>query len=361
MRLRLLPPSPQLGWLPYPWLAFLGFFIVGMFAAPVTISSTTLNIAGLLLFLFVYFRAFWIDDGSRLLIPIGVCTFLGVGFSMVNPGAAVFFHYASFFSGRLGRWQYSVFSIVSILLVIVLSWHFFDHGLGYLLTAGLVSAALGAMSIQIYEADKIQRRLARSEAEIEQLATIAERERIARDLHDVVGHTLSVITMKAELAQRVMDAEPERSRQELSEIENVARTALDEVRQTITGYKHLGMRTEFANVQKSLQSANIDTHFEPPPESIAVSAEHESALIMVLKEASTNIIRHSKARNCSIALEDSGSGVVLTVHDDGIGYKEQMGNGVTGMTERIVSLGGTLSISNRSGTLVTATVPLLRC
>jgi two-component system sensor histidine kinase DesK len=355
--MKFLPKHSGTGRLPYAWLAFLGFFIVGMFEPPITMTKTSANVAALVVFLILFFRAFWIDDRRNLLLACSVFALLGIGLSLINPGSAVFFHYASFFAGRLGRWQTSAAVVVAILLIIVGVWYIRDLSVQYLLTAGLVSAALGGMSIQIFSTEKIHQRLAHSEAEVKQLATIAERERIARDLHDIVGHTLSVITLKSELAQRLFVIDPDKSKQEMNDIEDISRSALDEVRRTITGYRHIGIQEEISSIHKSLRAANIETHVVPPTERLVISAEQESTLIMVVKESVTNVIRHSKARNCTIGLDTVGTTITLTVHDDGVGYRHNAGTGVIGMKERIVALGGNISIADDDGTLVTVRLP----
>ncbi len=357
MRLRLIPKSAGLGRLPYAWLAFLGFFVAGMFISPITATNIVISIAGLGVFLVFYFRAFWISDGPGLLLPIGIFSLLGVGLSFINPGAAVFFQYAGFFSGRLGNWRFSIAVAALILLLIVATWYALDRPLQFLLSAGLVTAALAAMSMQIFAAERLQRQLTRSQAEVEQLATIAERERIARDLHDVVGHTLSVISTKSELAHRLFSTDPEKSRQEIVEVEDIARNALDEVRQTISGYKHLGLQKEIANLCGSMRSAGIDSQFEQPEEPVVVPAQHETTLIKILKEAITNVIRHANAKSCRIRLEAADSNVVLTVHDDGVGYANQTGSGLDGMTEHVKAIGGSVSISSQNGTLLIASLP----
>ncbi len=357
MRIRLLPKDSGVGWLPYAWLGFLGFFIMGMFAPTVTPSKILISIVGLLLFLVSFFRCYWIDTGPRLFGHISFMVTLGLGFSFINPGASVFFHYASFFAGRLGKWQQSVACIIAILVVIVLTWHYGGLAIQYLLTGAIVSAALGAMSMQIYASERVQLQLARSEEEREQLATIAERERIARDLHDVVGHALTVIALKSEVAEKVIASGPDEARKELGEIRDIASEALSEVRKTVTGYRQSGIQKAILGSQQSLRAADIHPDFSFPGKPLQLSAAQESALIMVLREAVTNVIRHAKANTCSVKLETNETGIKLSIQDDGSGTGNTTGNGIRGMQERITELGGDFSLQHNAGTLITIQLP----
>ena len=358
MHIRLLPKETETAWLPYAWLGFLVFFIIGMFAPNVTTFKIVISIAGLIVFLASFFRCYWIDQGPRLFGHISLMIALGVGFSVINPGASVFFHYASFFAGRLGKWQHSVACIVAILVIITVSWHYGGLVFQYLLVGGIVSAALGAMSMQIYAAERVRLQLARSEEEREHLATIAERERIARDLHDVVGHALTVIALKSEVAERALESEPDVSRKELNELRDIASDALSEVRKTVTGYRQSGIQKAILDMQQSLRTAAVNPDFSFPTEPLHLSAAQESALIMVLREAVTNVIRHAQAKECSIKLIANDERIQLTLQDDGIGTDNTHGNGISGMKERISELGGEFSVQRKDGTLITVQLPI---
>ena len=240
--MRLLPKNTGIGWLPYAWLAFLGFFIFGMFVPPVTGARTFLNLVVLAIFLVTFFRCYWIGQGKHLTFHVSIMVALGAIASFINPGSSVFFHYASFFAGRLGILKHSVISITAIQIIIVASWYYGGHHIQYLFTASLVSLALGVMGIQIYRSDEIQRQLNESETERKELAVIAERERIARDLHDIVGHALTVVSLKSQVAHKMVGSDPDQARSELDEISTIASDALSEVRKTISDYRQSGIQ-----------------------------------------------------------------------------------------------------------------------
>ena len=203
---------------------------------------------------------------------------------------------------------------------------------------------------------KANARLQMAQDEIEQLAKTAERERIARDLHDVLGHTLSLIAIKSELAGRLLDTDPERTAQELAEIQTTARRALAEVRQTVSGYRAQGLEAEIQQAAGALAAAGVT--LASRPECVPrLPAQQEASLALVLREAVTNIVRHSGARSCAIAMTSKAGGTLLDISDDGRGCSGREGNGLRGMRERIRELEGTLEVRAGNGTAVHIYVP----
>lgn len=202
---------------------------------------------------------------------------------------------------------------------------------------------------------RANKRLSLAQEQIEHLATVAERERIARDMHDVLGHTLSVIVLKSELAGKLLDSEPERARREIGEVEQIARAALGEVREAIRGYRAEGIAAEIARARRALDTAGV--RLEWHAENARLEPAHESVLSLVLREAVTNILRHAGASTCRLELASDGQGSRLSVHDDGRGAVEREGNGLRGMRERVEALGGRLEIASRQGTRLTAVIP----
>ena len=153
--------------------------------------------------------------------------------------------------------------------------------------------------------------------EIEHLAKVAERERIARDLHDVLGHTLSLITLKSELARKLVDRDPERAKQEMQDVENASRAALADVREAIRGYRSDGIFAELARARAALETAGVSV--ECDTDLVQLSPEQESVLSLALREAVTNVVRHAEARRCNVTLKRDDSLCTLEVADDGRG------------------------------------------
>jgi two-component system, NarL family, sensor histidine kinase DesK len=198
-------------------------------------------------------------------------------------------------------------------------------------------------------------RLSLAQEQIEHLAKVAERERIARDLHDVLGHTLSVVVLKSELAGKLLGSDAERARREIGEVEQIARQALSEVREAIRGYRADGIAAEIARARRALDAAGVRLEWQG--ESLSLEPAHESVLSLVLREAVTNILRHAGATSCRLELATDSRGTRLSVHDNGRGAIEREGNGLRGMRERIEALGGQLEIDSRQGTCLTVAIP----
>lgn len=191
--------------------------------------------------------------------------------------------------------------------------------------------------------------------EIEQLAKVAERERIARDLHDVLGHTLSVIVLKSELASRLMATDATRAATEIADVESIARKALGEVREAITGYRSEGLAAEIKRAQSTLEAADVELICEETLP--ALRPAEETVMSLALREAVTNVVRHAQARHCYMRFVIIDGRTTLLVEDDGRGGIRAEGNGLRGMRERIEALGGRFAIDGSRGTRITIELP----
>lgn len=198
-----------------------------------------------------------------------------------------------------------------------------------------------------------------SHEEVRRLAATAERERIGRDLHDLLGHTLSLITLKMELSRKLFERDPERSKRELSEAEQIARDALAQVRSAVTGFRAADLAAELASAHLLLESSHVHLRYSPPP---PMPAWIEAGLAMVLREAATNIARHAQANEAMIAIQSDTVAVVMEVVDDGRGFVSKSGNGLAGMRERVMALGGTLDIESPrgQGTRLKVRIPIVQ-
>ncbi|MGV9972605.1 sensor histidine kinase [Nocardia beijingensis] len=198
--------------------------------------------------------------------------------------------------------------------------------------------------------DRLAELARRQRAELE---IIEERNRVARDVHDILGHSLTVITVKTELAQRLLDVDPNRARTELADIERLAREALAGVRETVGGLREVSLRGELANARTALAAAGIDARL---PANLPDTPSGE-VLGWVLREAVTNVIRHSAARHCVVTV----SATSVEVVDDGRGLPADSasGSGLAGLRERVRAAGGTLTLSTPEGggVRVRATIP----
>lgn len=196
-----------------------------------------------------------------------------------------------------------------------------------------------------------------SQDEVRRLAATAERERIGRDLHDLLGHTLSLITLKLELSRKLADRDPDGSRREVAEAETIARQALAEVRSAVTGIRASDLAAELASARLLLEYQHVHLHYAPPP---PMPVDTERALSLVLREAVTNVARHAQARQAWVTFEQDGRSLLMQIRDDGRGGAHVDGNGLTGMRERVAGLRGTLVLQSAKGegTCVTVRVTL---
>jgi two-component system, NarL family, sensor histidine kinase DesK len=199
-------------------------------------------------------------------------------------------------------------------------------------------------------------------SEIERLSQEAERERIARDLHDLLGHTLTVITVKLDLARRLLSRDTGhdigRARNEIAEAEQTARNALTEVREAVSGYRAEGFDTEISRARRSLLSADIKLTTTLVP--VNLSSHQINVLCLALREAVTNIVRHAHATVCHVMLLEKGRMIHFTIEDNGMGGQIREGNGLRGMRERIQAMAGTMRLtgSANGGTSLEITLPL---
>lgn len=178
--------------------------------------------------------------------------------------------------------------------------------------------------------------LAEARAELASLAAEQERFRIARDLHDLLGHSLTTITVKAGLAARIGHADHVRATQEMAEVEALARQALAEVRAAVASYREVTLAGELATGRQLLRAAGITADL--PRAVDDVDPAHRELFGWVVREGLTNIVRHSRARSCAVRLSPS----CIEITDDGLGSSAPPGNGLTGLRERVAAAGGSI-------------------
>jgi two-component system sensor histidine kinase DesK len=219
----------------------------------------------------------------------------------------------------------------------------------------IFSTLVGVINLNAAQVARTNARLRLAQDEVRHLAAVAERERIARDLHDVLGHTLSLIVLKSELASRLAGRDPERAAREIRDVEQVSRTALAEVREAIRGYRGT-LEDEIARAGSLLRAAGI--HAELAVQLLPMDRAAEEALALALREAVTNTVRHAGASACTVRVGAADGVCTLVVRDDGRGGIRAEGSGLRGMRERVESLGGRVEWVCRGGTTLTVRVPV---
>ena len=276
-----------------------------------------------------------------------------------GSSAIVFLLYAAVFAGFQASLPHATLLAVGLEAFLIAQWRYGHTPPPPLIALGVAVAGITVGSGYIYRWLLANRQLRLARRQVERLAQAAERDRIARDLHDLLGHSLSLVVLKAELAKRLSRAQPDKLEPELGDIEKAAREALAQVRAAVRGYRSDGLMQEAERMRQTLADAGIECRLSAEPALLSPSGQ--SLLSLVLREAVTNILRHSRVRSCRIDIAPTTELVRLSVADDGLGRRGAAeGSGLTGMRERLEMAGGRLIIEDGPGsTIIVAELPLL--
>ena len=350
-------PAPS----AYIWLAYsIFFFFEPIFRNSVRYWLECLAIYVVFLIMYVFLDI--VEVKALKLSMLAGFVVLGMAALPFNTGSSTFFLYAGLlvpFMLESVAWVAALVLLDFALLVgegMLLHFHFLNYAISaFFLLVGAVS------NTWIARQKWMNQKLAMAHEEIEKLAAVAERERIARDLHDVLGHTLSVIVLKAELAGRLLERDPKRAAAEIADVESTARTALAEVREAIGGYRAKGLAAELAMARRTLDAAGVALTYEAdaPVSERTLDATEETVLSLAMREAVTNIVRHAEATECRMRLATSSDGFhALLVEDNGCHAVMHEGNGLRGMRERVQALGGRFSLKSEQGTSLLVELPV---
>lgn len=323
------------------WLLFLIYPLAEVLTTGSALGKT-LGTAGVAAFALVYihgFRALYAGQGSPkrvaaihlpLLVLLICAVSLHIGTGALGMGAFVV-SFAMFSLTLVPRMAVLVVTAGVCLLVPWLNGTFRDDFFYTLIVVlvGAITAVIRAVGDRDDEYTALRN----------ELVIADERDRVARDVHDVLGHSLTAVTVKAELAERLIDLDPERAKAELAAIRALTREALGEVRATVTGLRVARLADELDRARTALDDAGI--HVELRGDASVVDPRYRLVLGWVLREAVTNVVRHSNSRTCVIAL----GGESLSVVDDGVGIDgSRDGNGLRGIRDRVRSAGGKFAV-----------------
>ena len=361
-------PDSLLGQLRSPlylrWQAGLSLFaMVALFQGPASMPDAPAGWLGPTLlasaiFVHLYARAYL---APRRRIPWYVAGMAATGLALwtYNPFAFILLILAGVVSAFSPSWRQWL-TVVALMSALALVKTWLSGGPSSIALWVMMAGLFGGFSNVAYLCSaRKDAELRLSQTEVRRLATLAERERIGRDLHDLLGHTLSLVALKSELAKRLALADPVRAQCEMAEVERVARHALTEVRAAVTGMRRSDLAAEMVSARLMLEASGVALEGELP-EGMALPEPIEASLALVMREAVTNIHRHARATRASVALSIDGNGIDMQIGDNGRGGLAAHGNGVSGMRERVRALGGTLSIDSppRRGTMLSIRVPL---
>ncbi len=353
--------SPNGNKLNYISLLFSLFYFLPLFfmAAVLNVWLWTCIVTAYVSFLLLYFWGLK-SDSSRAALPIFAILALCCIVTFITPGSNALFGFATF----LGGYYFSsmrAFLILGLALALEgVTFLWVGHDAVFLGIALFLSIALFINAIFLRK--DLQHRFAekRDQSQIQELATIAERERISRDLHDLLGHSLSSVALKAELAEKFISAKAyDSAAKEIADVAELARSTLKDVRESVSGLRQKGLHAELNKLCQQLESSGFDLQCEDElSDSHSLNADIESTIILLLKEACTNILRHSKGDCVRIALNKDPSTFLITIWDNGGSSNLEAGNGIRGMKDRCRSMGGQFTLeSDVEGTQLKMTIP----
>lgn len=360
----------HLGFFPYLWLVYLSLPIYNLISYE---TGWKLYIGyGMVGLFFLTYRQLYFAEGKRsffpwLLLQMLIILIFCIGYS--SSYLLMGFFTANFIGWYTDknkfRTAYILFVLVETIPLIYHIEEIWNINLLYTLPF-MIIMLLSPFGIRsMISRQKLEKELAQANEQIHNLIKGEERMRIARDLHDTLGHTLSLITLKSQLVEKLVDVNIEQARHEAREIQNTSRAALRQVRELVSDMRTATLTEELNEAKIILQSADIELTHEGNPRFDGIPDTAHNILSLCLREAVTNIVKHSRASRCHVSFEQSEGEWRLLVKDNGVGvptdnhgYTREK-NGLKGMAERLALVGGMMRITAERGTLLTVQVPII--
>lgn len=355
----------------FVWLFYLAFPIYNFLSRP--IGELVEGLALLTVFVALYIYSFRRPAG-RLYSVLGQLVIISIFCFRYDASFIYFVFYPSPLVGMLPTKKQMAISFTAIVtLFIAVGWHFKlyldSDTLIQLVPAMLVMLAL-PFAIRVgHKSRELRQKLNLANEEIARLSKNEERQRISRDLHDTLGHTLSLITLKSELAEKLVTRNPQRAIQEVKDIQATSRAALKQVRELVSGMNVVTIRDELDHAKQILTAAGIELETKSMLEGEIPTPLIDNILGMCLRESVTNVVKHSHARTCKVELLEQQGSLQLIVTDDGYGADNARnplnssvsGNGLKGMRDRLKLIEGEMKVESAAhvGTCLLFTVPLV--
>ncbi|WP_075618696.1 sensor histidine kinase [Paenisporosarcina indica] len=361
---QIFPKNPYIS--IYVWIIFciLPLFFIFKSFSPLESFIGLLLVAGF----FLSYRQSFLSKGWRMYVWIAIQIVVSITL-IILFGYLYFSLFLAFFIGNIRNKAgfitmyvvHLVTTIVSVCIGFFTQNNLFVTQFPFLLIGVIGVILLPFNSYNRIKQEKLEGQLENANKRISQLLVIQERQRIARDLHDTLGQKLSLIGLKSDLAYKVIDKDPVRAKTELLDINYTARIALKEVRELVSNIRAGKLEDELIRVQQILKAAEIDFRVKGDPALKDTPLLVENVLTMCLKEAITNVVKHSQATFCHVLIKQTQNELFLQVQDNGIGFEQGKqfldGNGLRGMKERLEFVNGVLEISGSYGTTLNIRIP----
>ncbi|MGP4071773.1 sensor histidine kinase [Piscibacillus sp. B03] len=321
----------------------------------------------LIIIFFVAYRLSFLSNGWFLYVCVSIMMLISIGMSLVY-GYVYFALFLAFFIGNVRhKGGFITLYVVHIVTTIVAAGfslvyqeELFEYQLPFIVVAVLGVILLPINTYNRLKRQKLEAQLVDANKKISQLLIYEERQRIARDLHDTLGQKLSLIGLKSDLAKRLMDKDTLKAKSEIADINKTARTALKEVRDMLSDMRGAKLIEELEHVKQLLEAADIEVEIEGEHHLKHSPALVEDVLSMCLKEAVTNVVKHSEASHCLIKINETSNEVTLTVEDNGKGIdqtRQSKGHGLRGISERLEFVNGQFKLKSHKGTRLEIYVP----
>lgn len=351
---------------PYIWVVFyiLPFYFIFRSSAPYQIVLGSL----LIIAFFACYVLSFVSTGWKVYFWTSLQIAISIMMTMLF-GYVYFSLFLAFFIGNIKNKVgfITLYTVHLVTTVVTINWGFltktswFITQLPFVLVSLIGVILLPVTTYNRNKSDHLQVQLKDANKRISELVKLEERQRIARDLHDTLGQKLSLIGLKSDLAGRLIVEHPSRAQAEIADVRQTARVALKEVRELVTQMRGTRLQDELFRIRQILKAAQIEFSLEGDPEQLDISLMNENVLSMCLKEAVTNIVKHSSATACSIVIKPSRGEFIVTIQDNGVGIAVNSfyfkGNGLKGMKERLEFVNGSMEITSNEGTMLTIKVP----
>lgn len=351
---------------PYIWSVFsiLPFYFI--FQS----SSTVEVIVGLILTIIFFISYRFAFISKKWAVYLWTCILIAISTAMAILFQFVYFaFYIAYYNGKIKNRIafltlyiiHLVFTTISINYNLVLKDELFLKQLPFIIIIWISVILLPFNLYNKTKQEKLEAQLEVANKRISELVKQEERQRIARDLHDTLGQKLSLIGLKSDLARKLVYKDPEQARIEMKDVQQTARTALNEVRKMVSQMRGIRLKEEIVRIKQILNAAEIQYEINEDFKLTNTSIFLENILSMCLKEAVTNVVKHSHATRCVIKIMQSSNDISITISDNGIGiednYELTKGNGLLGIKERLEFVNGCLKIIRKNGTTIKMMVP----